>query len=228
MTKIVNLSKIKSDQAQLMDVLNKLMEKTNTNINQLSKNTGLANTTVKRMCTDPECNPTLTSITKIAAFFGVTPNQLIGAEPLPEETAGYYPDFEKWNKIPILTLSETLEWPQNIENIRESKNTKYVMTDIDVNEGTFAVISEDETLEPKFSEGTILIFDPSKPPKNKDFALLLMENKELPRFRQILIDGSDIYERVINPEFSEGSPSLLPKNKFKIVGILIQAKSNYI
>lgn len=228
MTKVVNISKTKSDQAQLMDVLNTLMEKTNTNVNQLSKNTGLANTTIKRMCTDPDSNPTLDSIIKIAGFFGITPNQLIGAEPVPNETTKYHPSFENWDRVPIINLTQVMSWPKNIEEIKKNASTKFVLTDIGIHEEVFSVIATDETLEPKFSEGAILIFDPTKTPKNKDFVILFSQGKDLPQFRQILIDGPDIYARTINPEFSEATPVRLEKNKFKILGVLIQAKANYI
>lgn len=228
MNKVINLSNTTRGQAQLMDVLNQLMEKTNLNVNQLSKNTGLANTTVKRICTDPACNPTLTSITKIAAFFGVTPTQLMGTEPLSENAAGYHPYFEAWHKVPLLHLNETVDWPNNSETIQNTEEARHVMTDIDINDRAFAVIVKDETLEPRFSEGTVLIFDPTKTPKNKDFVVLLLGDKSLPQFRQVMIDGPDQYVKIINPEFSDGSLSLLVKNKFTFLGVLIQAKSNYL
>lgn len=223
MTKVVSIAKVKDDQAHLMDVLNKLMEKTNTNINQLSKNTGLANTTIKRMCTDPESNPTLDSITKIAEFFGITPNQLIGTEPVPDETTSYQPCFENWDKVPIINLNQVIGWPKNIEEIKARDSAKYVLTDIGINKEVFAVIATDETLEPKFSEGAILIFDPTRTPKNKDYVILLTYGKDLPQFRQILIDGPDMYAKTINPEFYG-----LEIDNFKILGVLIQAKANYI
>ncbi len=228
MTKVVSIAKTKGDKAQLMDVLNKLMDKTNININQLSKNTGLANTTIKRMCTDPDSNPTLDSIIKIAEFFEITANQLIGAEPVPDEISGYQPNFKNWDKVPIINLNQVINWPKNIETVKAQHSANYVFTDIGITEEIFAVLATDETLEPKFSEGTILIFDPNRTPKNKDYAVLLFHGKDLPQFRQILIDGPDMYARTINPTFSESGPVRLEKGKFQILGILIQAKANYI
>lgn len=227
MTKIVKLSALKEEQLPLMDVLHKLMQRTNININQLSKNTGLANTTIKRMLTEHDSNPTLASITKLAEFFGITPNQLIGNEPLPEGNVGYYPAFEQWSKVPLLNISQAAAWPNILEEVKEQPDTEYVLTDIETNEKVFAVIASDETLEPKFSEGTILIFDPTRNPKNKDYVMLVIEDNDIPQFRQILIDGPDMYAKTVNPEFSHGSPLKLTKGNFKILGVLIQAKSNY-
>lgn len=228
MTKIVSIAQINNTQTRLMDVLNHLMEKTNTNINQLSKNTGLANTTIKRMCTDPKSNPTLDSITKISQFFQITPNQLIGSEPLSNKTACYQPNFGDWDSVPIINLNQAIHWPNNIEEIKTQQSIKYVFTDIGINEEFFAVTAADETLEPKFSEGTILIFDPTRTPRNKNYVLLLNSEKSLPQFRQILIDGPDMYARTINPTFSETGLTMLEKNRFNILGTLVQAKANYI
>lgn len=227
MSKVIDIAKIKPlSTARLMEVLNSLMKKAHVNINQLSKNTGLANTTIKRMCTDPECNPTLDSITKISAFFDITPNQLIGAEPIDQDTSSYRPNLENWHRIPILSLTEAVQWPKNIEEIR-AQNTNTVLTDREIHEETFAVIAADETLEPRFSEGTILIFDPKRTPKNKEYVMLLAQDKELPQFRQVFIDGPDIYTKTINPAFAENTPTLLKKGNSKILGVLIQAKANY-
>jgi SOS-response transcriptional repressor LexA len=225
---VINLSKAKMPQAHLMSVLNKLMEKTQININQICKNTGLAQNTVKRMCTDINSNPTLDSLTKVADFFGVSPNQLLGIEPLPDEANSFIPNFEKWDKIPILSLTQVVDWPKNIDDIKSEISTKYVLTDIEINEETFALIVSDEALEPKFSDGTILIFDAKRSPKNKDIVILIIDEKKLPQFRQILMDGDEMYSKTINPNLPGSGSVRLEANKFTIFGVLIQAKSNFI
>jgi SOS-response transcriptional repressor LexA len=228
-TNIVRISTGKEPTPTLIDVLAKLMQQANINISQLSKNTGLANTTVKRMCTDPNCNPTITSINKIADFFGVSTNQILGNEPLPNDLIGsYYPQQDKWLSIPIISLEHVLQWPNNIEEVRQDMNVRYVKTDIDVNEKVFAVFAEGEALEPKFSEETILIFDPERTPTNKCYAILLLPGKSLPQFRQLYVDGPDIYIKLINPVLQDNSPVLLDEENSKILGILIQAKSTYV
>lgn len=229
MAKIIEMM-IKETSATFMDVLIKLMKHSNINISQLSKNTGLANTTIKRMCTDPQCNPTITSLKKIAEFFGVTTNQLLGNEPLLDNSSGhYYPQQDNWTSIPIISLQQTLQWPNNIEEIRQPSNTKHVKTDLDVNERVFAIFAEGEALEPKFGEGTILIIDPDRPPANKSYVLLLLPGKELPQFRQVFIDGPDIYIKLVNPALqNKDAPALLDKNNGRIIGVLIQAKSTYV
>lgn len=229
MSKVIPIaSNAKKEGVSLMIVLNSLMEKNGLSMAQLSKNTGLAFTTIKRLCTDPACNPTLGSVEKIAEFFGIRQTQLMGIEPIDGDGInGYQPNFQTWENIPIISLQQLIRWPNNIDEIRSAKLTQFVKTDLEVNEKTFALKAMDETLEPKFSSGTILIFDPDKDYKNKDYVVLLIQGKELPQVRQILIDGPDVYMKTINPEFSGNRPVKLEKKAFTILGVLIQAKSNY-
>lgn len=227
MSNIVHWHSKKFEKSTLMDVLARLMQKTNISMSQLSRNTGLANTTIKRMCTDPRCNPTFTSIIKISEFFNITPNQLMGREPLSQESS-YKPNFDRWLVAPILSLQQLILWPTNIEEIKESSHTKYVKTDLEISERVFAIVTHDDSLEPRFPVGTILIFDPERTPRNKDYVILLMEDKHLPQFRQILVDGPDWYAKIINLELPQTSPFFIDKSKNKILGSLIQAKLNYI
>lgn len=229
MSKVILIaSNSKKEDVSLMIVLNSLMEKNGLSMAQLSKNTGLAFTTIKRLCTDPLCNPTLGSVEKIAEFFGIRQTQLMGIEPIDGDgTNGYQPNFQTWENVPIISLQQLIKWPNNIDEIRSEKLTPFVKTDFEINEKTFALKAMDETLEPKFSSGTILIFDPNKDYKNKDYVVLLIKGKKLPQVRQILVDGPDVYIKTINPEFSSNQPVKLEKNSFAILGVLIQAKSNY-
>lgn len=208
----------------LSHVLKKLMRESRVNMSQLSRNTQLGNSTIRRMLTAPDCNPTVHSLEKIAHFFGINTTQLLGQEPLPNQTRGYKPNLEQWVNVPVLALEEVVTWPE--KSGTSDGQRRYVKTDLNVSENVYAILGEGESLEPKFSEGTVLIFDPDKKPRNKDYALLLGEGKELPQVRQLLLDGADIYAKTINPTLSAGAPLLL-SSQTKILGILLQAKSNF-
>lgn len=227
MNNIIPILKNQSEPQPLIKVLNHLMRKANISVHQLSKNTGLSNTTVKRMCFDPDSNPTLASITKISEFFNITPNQLIGVEPLESENIAYHANFNAWTNVPLISLKQAALWPNNIETIKESSEIRFIKTDVQTNEHVFAIIEKEGALEPRFPEGTILIFDSERTaPQNKDFVLLISKNKDLPQFRQILIDGSDMYVKSVNPEIKD-FPTLIDPSTTKIIATLIQARSDF-
>lgn len=226
MNKIVSFHVKKSQ--SLKEILKKLMHETKTNAAQLSKNTGLSFTTVRRMASEDDSNPTYSSLKKIADFFGIKPAQLIGDEALASDfEPEYMPDIKNWSSVPIILREESPNWLQDIDQIKANKNIKYVMSDLALTESVFAILADDESLEPKFSKGTILIFDPERKPSNKDYVLLLLKDRKIPQIRQILMDGPDLFCRTINPSFDKGELMTLDKAT-KPLGVLIQAKSNYI
>ena len=227
MNNVVNLRNSKTS-FSVAQVLKKLIDDNHLNVSQLSKNTGLSNTTIKRMCTEDEANPTLSSVEKLADFFGIKASQMLGLEPLTTQNTGYFPKTEFWNNVPLLTLEESLFWPENEKSIKENKLTQYAKTDIDISDKTFAIIAKNGTLEPRFPDGTVLIIEPDRTPKNKDFVLVLINSKKLPQFRQIFVDGSDYYVKAINPDMANVN-QLEPINFkcFKLIGIIIQAKIEF-
>lgn len=227
MNNIVSLAQ--KTRVSLVQVLEKLMKENDLNISQLSRNTGLSNTTIKRMCTIPDSNPTVSSVEKLAEFFGVRTSQLLGFEPLNQhETQQYFPNFDHWNKVPLITLEQTLQWP-NQDNPHEDVCSKYVKTDLEISDKAFSLSVGDSSLEPRFSEGTIFVLEPDKEPKNKDYVLVLINQKSLPQFRQIFMDGPDWYLKPINPDLAQITPFFSLENKaFKILGVIIQAKMEFI
>lgn len=226
---IVQLSQNQKSSLSLMQILEKLMKENRLNVSQLSRNTGLSNTTIKRMCTTPDSNPTVSSLDKLAVFFGIRTTQLMGLEPLmTEESQQYFPNFDRWNKVPLLTLEQSVLWPDFEREIYTSASTKYVKTDLEISDKTFAVVSRDSSLEPRFFEGTIFILEPEKEPRNRDYVLILIGQKKTPQFRQIFVDGPDRYFKPINPDLAKITPfEPIKNNEFKILGVIIQAKTEF-
>ena len=213
----------------LMETLNHLMSKNHITAYQLSKNTGLAQPTIKRLCTDPNYNPTLVSLTKIADFFGITKNQLLGSDFSTLNTPAYYPDFEKWSRVFILNEQQLSSWPSGIEEMNALDTTQYVLSDAIKDErSSFAIIVNNEALEPKFSKGTILIFDSNVEPKHKNLVMIKLRNHSIPQLKQILFDGMDVYLKSVYKDFLEIPPILFNRKNSLILGVLVQAKSTYI
>lgn len=226
---IVSLPKNQKPVLSLMQILTQLMHDNHLTINQLSRNTGLSNTTIKRMCTIPDSNPTISSVEKLADFFGIRTTQLLGLESLmPLDSPQYVPDFEQWHKVPLITLEQAILWPIKEKEIQADLSTRYIKTDLEISDKTFGIVTRDSSLEPRFSDGTIFILEPDKEPHNKDFVLVLMNGKTLPQFRQIFVDGPDWYLKPINPDLAQVAPfTPMENNEFKILGVIIQAKIDF-
>lgn len=224
---VVNFPAMKLN-SKISENLSLLMEYNHVNLPQLSKNTGLAASTLSRIKNDPDCNPTIESLKLLADFFGVTISQLIGDEPLPFEPNGLKisPQKHLWKTLPLLTLEQTLEWPHKKSDI-ENKITKTTSTDIEVGDNGFAIKLEGHSMEPRFSSGSTLIFDPDLQPKDRSFVLILQHGKHLPQFKQLFMDGADYHIKSLNPEFEGSKLSYIEPDKFRLIGVMVQARTDF-
>ena len=137
-------------------------------------------------------------------------SQLIGDEFLEHRPT----DSElKIHYVPIISWEDAINWLHNKKNIAVLDN---VLSDAKGSSNTFGLIVDDDLLG--FIKGTILIFDPEKSPKHKEYALVKKNNHELPLVKQILIEHDHTYLKPLNT-FSQTMPF---DNNFESIGVLIQ------
>lgn len=82
----------------------------------------------------------------------------------------------------------------------------------------FGIILETEAMSPRFTKGSIIIFDQT-PAKDGDFVLVDYNEFPSPIFRQLLIIGGIYYLNAHNPKFDR----LILTDEKKIRGKLVQA-----
>lgn len=208
--------------SSLRSVLRGLLDAANLNVHQLAVNTGLTDTTIKRMLDDPHSNPTLASISKVAAFFALTPNQLIGLDPLPEQPPQYQANLNVGQQVPIISLRESMDWPAAVS----SWGSESTLTDISASDTLFALRLADAALEPHFFAGMLLIFDTALTAQHEDYVLVAQGQKPLPYLRQYLVDGPDGYWRALNPHLPSATPQLVLGTD-RVIATLVQAKMDF-
>lgn len=213
---------------RLNEVLTRLMKEANMNASKLSRNTGLAITTVKRLCSD-DCNPTLKSLEPIANYFDISINQLLGAEPLPQDKGQgmNIPNVMSWGLVPVITMDESVRWPQNKEEIQQRFNLEYVAVDAEPNETLFAMRLQGNSMEPRFSADTILVLDPQMKPHDGSVGLILHKGKSTPQYKEILMDGPDMYIRSINPELPGSKLEPYNEEQFQLLGVLRHIRKDF-
>ncbi|MEM9103730.1 MAG: XRE family transcriptional regulator [Pseudomonadota bacterium] len=83
----------------------------------------------------------------------------------------------------------------------------------------FAVKLDTEAMSPRFPQGTLLICDEKKTPKDGDFVLINFDTYPLPIFRQLFISGGTYYLFAHNPKFDR----LVTPTLDRVLGVMIQA-----
>lgn len=193
----------------------------------LAREVHLPPPTIHRLVTGKSSRPYKSSLQPIADYFSVTVDQLVGEKQLPEsiwEHDKVVPPAEQSivKSIPIIS------WKQ-LDNAAEAcKNAqKHVVTLGNLREASFALIMSDFSMEPFFTRGTLLIFDPEQTPKDRSYVLVKLTENNLYIFRQLLIDGEDRYLKPLNPDLGMFKMRSLHQDD-KIIACLVESRNQYL
>jgi len=208
--------------SKLNTILRTLMHEVGITVTELARQTGIGQPVIHRMASGETDNPKVGSLSPIAKFFNVNISQLIGDEPLdPERFQGSHnPFYRKWSRLPLLTWQQAIHWP---EVLVPNEIQSYISTEINVSDKAFAIRMEDTTMADRFPLGTIFVIEPEMELQDKDFAVIHIDNEDKIQFKQILMDGPDIYLKPLNSDFETKKLTAT----FKTLGVMVQALTEY-
>ena len=192
---------------------------------ELARKTDLPQPTVHRIVSGISPNPHISSLKPIAKFFNVTIDQLKGLKPISWLNINglLKTQLTANREIPILSWQEVCDWKIKLQ----SKEFEQVVScDTDVGESAFAVTMNDDSMEPVFTEDTILIIDPHKEFHHKDYILVKRIKTNDIVFRQIIIDDEHRYLKPLNTNDEKFKISLLEQGD-EILGALTQMKRSF-
>lgn len=86
----------------------------------------------------------------------------------------------------------------------------------------FAVILDNDSMEPLFTEGSILIVDPTKKPKNRDFVLFSVPGSADVYFRQCFKEGQDYYFKAVASMYET-----LKHREITLHGTLVESRHRF-
>ncbi len=209
--------------SKLNKILKSLLDKSNLSENELSRRTGIPQQIINRILLGQNKNPKIATLKPLAHYFMVSISQLIGDLPLAKE-ANLNISHAGWNEIPIID-GNTIN-PLTLSELTSRTTTK-MSVDIQINSSCFAIKLDDSSMEPKFSKGTLLVFDHLRKIINTNFGLIYIHAQQKTVFRQLFIKQENIYIKCLNPKLKcyKLKQRLLSEDKY--LGTLIQSKINY-
>lgn len=200
--------------SKLNERLSLLMERNGISLTVLYRNTGIAIPTIKRMQSDKTCNPTVATLLPIAAYFGITLNQLIGVDPLPLGNIGFFEEKSHWLRIPIVSWKDAIDWPEI-----HIAQYEFTQTDIDIGKKPYALkIETSDWMFSGFLKNSLLLINTEINPAHKDYVVVHKADQELPTLKQILIDENQICLKPLTPYFS---PTALDAT-YRLCGVVVQ------
>lgn len=195
-------------------ILNKLLADQNLKISELARRVQLPQPTIQRIAAGVSENPHISSLQPIAEYFAITVDQLKGLEPIAK--------FDMLQKLPLIAWHDAPTWGKKATNASE-----YMLADIKVSEGAYALKVLDGAMDPIFPRETILIVDPTVKPKDRSYVIALNEKAKIPIFRQLIINGPDKFLKPSSPD-----TDIYKMTRFKdsdtILAVVVQARRNYL
>ncbi|OGT33641.1 MAG: hypothetical protein A3C44_00680 [Gammaproteobacteria bacterium RIFCSPHIGHO2_02_FULL_39_13] len=200
--------------------LNTLLSHSGMSEAELGRVIGVPRATINRITSGRTPDPRASTLKAIAEYFNVTVDQLLGNQPLfnGAESATLVSTSAP---IPIIHWGDATHWENSIAK-QSTQNTEWISADPHLNTGKFALKVQGDSMWPQFQENTVLIVDPNKEQKNRDFVIVhLKKNNEI-LFRQLLLDDKYKFIKAINDIF----PVIQLQNGDKIIGVVIQTRNN--
>jgi transcriptional regulator with XRE-family HTH domain len=200
--------------------LKKLIKKYNLNTLELSRETGIGQPVIYQIVAGKTNNPKLETVYTLAKYFGITVNDLIEAESQSssDSSSSRYSIYA----IPLL-LHKQLNILPNMGKANEIAKEK-IQIDFKPKPLFYALAVWDNSMEPIFPKGSVVIVDGDKLPQDFDYVVVKLGEEIF--LRQILIDNHLQYLTPLN--IGKTYKVMLFDNKIgKFLGVVIQSRVNF-
>lgn len=191
-------------------------------LSDLARETQIPQPTLHHIIEGKTKKPRRAALEALAQFFSISVPELTGACPslaIPDAIK----ESLKITTIPLIDWGLAKNWDKDQNTISQFKK---IILEKKVDKNAFALQLQDTSMEPLFQEHSVLIFDPSKEPRDRDFVLAYLRQTNLLLFNRLFIDGKNKY---IKQDKNNGNADLI-KLHFpddKIIATLIEARIQF-
>jgi hypothetical protein len=203
--------------------LRKLLFDRNMKPVDLARKVNLPPATIHRLITGKSARPYQSSLQPIAEYFSIAIEQLVGEESINNvvnaNDLGQSLSTEKFFKVPLIPWTE-------LDQIGYGKNFYRNIFVGAISKQGFATLMPDYSMEPLFSCGSILIFDPQTKPVDHSYVLVKLRGNGQYLFRQLLVDADQKYIKPLNQEIGSSGMRLLHPDD-KVIACLIETRNNF-
>lgn len=205
-------------QTKIAQILTKLMSDKKIRVTELARRVSLPQPTVHRIVSGVCEHPHMSSLKPLAAYFGISIEQLKGHD--------HIPWLDRIARVPMLNWKDALQWPRKKES-EEKPSHDLILTDAMVSTSAYALKVQDASMEPVFPRNSTLIVDPEREYQDRSLAVVKMSAHNEAVFRQVRVDAGSIYLKALSPDFDQFKMTKLgPQDK--VLGVVVQAKRDCV
>lgn len=154
--------------------------------------------------------------TKAARLLGVNPDWLATGIGEPgDETSNVSAGPDVRGSVPLLNKVNAGMYKEIIDTPPD--DVTFIPTAAPVKPYTFALRVEGDSMEPKFTEGMVIIVEPDLDPLPNDYVVAVNGDNEA-TFKQLIKDGGDWLLKPLNPRYP-----IKPLGHARVIGVVIGA-----
>lgn len=172
----------------------------------------------------------LDALLKFSGVFGVAPQsisprlaQKIVGVPAGEvgQSDNVHPGPEIRGKVPLISWVQAGDFAEVVDLLHPGEAFEWIETTVQPRVHTFALRVHNDSMEPDFPAGTILIVEPELDAHAGDFVIAKNGDEEA-TFKQLVRDGGDWYLKPLNPRYP-----LKPLAGCQVVGVVRAAERRF-
>lgn len=170
-------------------------------VSELARQTRIPQPTLHHILDGTTKKPRKEALEALSNFFSVSIPQLMGFLPLAPVIPNVIKESLKITTVPLISWEALKRWPEI-----KVKSEQDILLERKVDTNAFALKMKDSSMEPLFPEQSLLIFDPGKKPKHREFVIVHFSQTDNIIFNRLFIDG---YELFIKQDLGDGNAKLL-------------------
>jgi SOS-response transcriptional repressor LexA len=163
--------------------LRDLLAKEDLTATEAARLIGVSQSSLSRMCNGRVDNPSSQLVGKLARLFRVSPDVILGKEPIPSGSGLVITDYRV---VPVVPLSRVIEGGP-----MSDKATSWLPCPQPCHQDSFAVLIDNGACSPVVNPGDHVVFDPAA--ERKQGSIILAEIDGEPVVRRLEIEGTAYY-----------------------------------
>lgn len=154
-------------------------------------------------------------LVELAKAMGVTADDLLHGRYDPGMKSNVTPGPDIRGRVPLLSNVQAGAFKEILDSdYSGGDGVVMIPTTVPVNRYTFALRVQGDSMEPKFTEGMLLIIEPELSPQHGDYVIVKNGSDEAV-FKQLVKDGSDFFLKPLNPRYP-----IKPLGDCSIIGVV--------
>ncbi len=188
------------------------------NASELARRTGVGQSVINRIMHGVTTSPGVETLSPIASFFALNMAELMG-EVSDTKSSRVVTNHKDAQQIPLLSWREAIDWSKTGNT---KKQRKKIVTSKETSLAAFALLVEDD-LDSRFSVGTLLVVEPNKKPKNRDYVIVQQADHQTATLKHYVLDGDTAYLKPIDSHLK----AMKLSEKHRVIGVVVQSIFNF-